>query len=223
MFALAAIAAAAFMAFLGATSASAVTSLEKVVLCKVINDPCPAAQDFGAGTVFHGELVAGTVMAIETASLRQILCATSKFKGVTAELLAHGKIEEFKFTSCVRDKLLGGTEACTLTEEHLNYVATFLLSSDDTKYHLVLSSSGNGKPQVKVVCGTTINCTFSATELLYESLIDQVNSDVVLDIEQELERAGGLCPTASTMAAKYLMRCLEPAGTYALCVPAMET
>lgn len=52
---LAVIAAAAVMAFVGAGTASAETTL-----CKVTSDPCPAGQGYGVGTVTKGQLVAGT-------------------------------------------------------------------------------------------------------------------------------------------------------------------
>lgn len=219
---LAAISVIATMALAGPSAAMAVTELEEVVLCKGKGDPCFAGGDYPAGTVFHASLKENTISELLT-NFGTGLCTSSAAKGKTTSLLAHGELESFTFTGCTLDLSGGGTQACTVVSEHLNYLVKMLLAADHLKYHLIMSALNNGNPQIKVTCGAFINCKFSAPEILFEVLLDNEAGDVVLDVLQELERAGVLCPKEAIWHAKYLMRCLEPLGTFVACYPKMET
>lgn len=223
MFALAAIAVGAFTAFLGATSAMAVTELEEVVLCKVKEDPCAAGNRMASGTIIHSELVTGTTAKLEAGSLGKVLCTASTVKGTTTSALAHGTIESLTFTSCVRDKLLGGTEACTVTSvpNPANYLGLVKLNSTMNGYEFEVSNNGNGNPSAHVTCGAIINCTFGKTSVTLSASLGA--SDTVFNANAiELERSGGACPEESKWTASYLTRCLEPVGTFKACWPAME-
>jgi hypothetical protein len=225
MFALAAIAVGAFTAFVGATSASAITELEKVVLCKVKEDPCLAANQFAGGTPIHSELVTGTTAKLEAGSLGKVLCTASTVSGSTAtgQNLAHGTITSLTFTSCVRDKLLGGTEACTVTSvpNPANYLGLVKLNTAMTGYEFEVSNNGSGNPSAHVTCGAIINCTFGKATVTLSAELNA--SDTVFNASAiELERSGGACPEESKWTASYLTRCLEPANTFKACWPAME-
>ena len=70
---MAAIAVGALMTVLGATSASAVTSLEQVVLCKGLQDPCEPTNELPKGTVLQlGSRYAS--LRWQRALLRKIRC-----------------------------------------------------------------------------------------------------------------------------------------------------
>jgi len=212
-FGLAAIAATTVMAFVGVSSALAITELEEVVNCKVKTDPCPVGSDWGAGTVIDGH-AENTVLLT---SLGNISCKLSTQEGEQTELLAHGAILALSFTDC----LLGST-TCTFTAEHLGYLVLVLLNpAMDGGYHAVLSSGGSGNPQVHVVCGSLINCSFGASEVLFS--IEEMEHDTLWIVLQSLARTGGICPSISVWHAVYLVRCLNPTGTFVDCFPKMET
>jgi hypothetical protein len=120
MLGLAAIAAAALMAFVGASSASA------TVLCKVAGTgsptgtTCPAGEALGVGAEIHAVLESGTSATLtgEPGTEKVIVCNESTVKGeVTAEgsatATAKGNITALTFGKCTSPSL-GGT-ACTVT------------------------------------------------------------------------------------------------------------
>lgn len=224
MFGLALIAAAAVTAFVGATSASAVTSLEEVVVCKtdhMASGTCPSA--FGANTKLDAQLVAGTEAQLST-NLGTVKCNESTTSGETTTALAHGKITAVTFNNNGGPCKLGETN-CTVTNEHLPYLVLVLLTTNHTEYHAVVSEEGtNGKPRANVNCGSALNCNFGSAEVLFTVLLE--THDTVWDVNQSLDREGGsgfFCPATSTWNAKYLARCLEPAGTFVDCWPSMES
>jgi hypothetical protein len=224
-FALAAIAVGAFTAFLGVTSASALTSLELVVFCKVKEDPCQGPNQFLA----KGETKSTNIGKVKLhTSVGNVLC-NSVATGTSNETtnLAHGLVT-VAWSGCERDKILGGTEACTVTGEDEPYLGLFLLATDHVKYHLVVSEhiegvTKHGKPKAHVVCGSIINCTYGAPEILFEALLDETNHDTVMDVNQTLEREGGICPEESQWEGKYLLECKDPGGAFTKsCWPKME-
>jgi hypothetical protein len=218
MFGFALIAAATVGAFVGATSASAVTSLEEVVVCKLDVTTCPSGETYGSGTEIDGELVAGTDSRLLT-NVATILCTESETSGTTNSTLAHALIEYVSFENC---SFVGSS--CFVTVEHLPYLVKVSLKSDHTNYETVVSSSGTGEPKALVNCGSSsLKCYFYHTEIIFTVLLK--TNDTGWDIAQELNRAGGsgfLCPSTSTWDAEYLVRCLSPTGTYVNCWPAME-
>lgn len=211
----------ACMAFVGTASTMAASELEKVVLCKGKGDPCFEGGDYEAGTVFHTQLVEQTTSELLT-NFGTGLCTSSAAKGKTTSLLADGELESFTFGGCTLDLSGGGTQSCTVVSEHLNYLVKAWLEFEHETYEVVMSAKNNGNPQIKVTCGSFVSCKFSAPELSFEVLLDNEAGDVVLDVLQELERAGVLCPKEAIWHAKYLFRCLEPLGTYVSCYPKME-
>lgn len=220
MFGLVAVAVTIVTAFIGATSASAVSSLETVVVCKsdhMSSGTCPSA--YSSGTKIDGPLVAGTISKFET-NLGTIKCTESEFSDETSSSLAHGLITEFKIGIC----FLGGIIQCSITIDHLPILFLVLLTTNHTEYHAIVSEHGNnGKPKLLVACGTSLKCDFSHAEILFTVLLEA--HDTVWEVNQELEREGGsgfLCPASSNWNAIFLIRCLEPAGTFVDCWPSME-
>jgi len=201
MFGLAAMAAAIVMALVGVTSASAVTQLEEVVLCKTSGaGACPVAERFGSGTVIHGVSTSAPVLL----GAFNILCAESKTLGTTTSALAHGEITALSFTTCHRE---GSAHTCTATAERLNYLIKGELNSTDTGYlALVTAKAGQERPEVLVKCPEDgIECKYGETTVTFEA---EGTTDQVLKVLQSLTGLG-FCFTSATWHAKYLTLCLE--------------
>lgn len=98
MLGLAAIAAAALMAFVGAGTASAGT-----VLCKTTTLPCK--EDYPAGTTIHAELATGH--ATLKAGFANITCKKSTVQGKTETTTTpEGKISKLTFEECGEAKVV---------------------------------------------------------------------------------------------------------------------
>jgi hypothetical protein len=205
---LAAVAAIAAMALLGAASASAHT------ICKSNHplDECPVGDRYTLPVTINSTLVAGTTATL-LSSLGNVVCKKSAVSGKVTENTGEsvlGKIESVTFEECK----LGGTN-CTVTTENLPYTAHLLLAIESVTepadlgggtfqqhYHLVVL---NGKAHV--VCGAFINCKFGAPEILFR--VRPLTTDTDLLVLQELEREGGFCPSTSTWHAQYLLLASE--------------
>jgi len=119
MLGLAAVAAAALMAFVGASSASA------TVLCKTAlgaGGTCPSGWAMKAGDELHAVLESGTSAVLTEEApehtVKVIVCTSSTVQGKVTEegtstTTAKGEITTLDFTGCTSPKL-GGT-ACTVT------------------------------------------------------------------------------------------------------------
>ena len=204
IFGLAATAAVAVMAFVGASSAMAVTELEEVVLCNQNTSPCPAGHDFASGTVLHGELKTGT-KALLLSSI-PIECLSSTTLGTTTSLLAHGEITALTFSNCKT----GTGVSCTVTTEHLNYLVKGELNAAHNGYEVLVTALGaNGQPQAHVLCGTVVDCKYGESNVLLTA--EPETGDTVLSVLQELAGVGPLCGIIAhpIWHAKYLTRCLE--------------
>lgn len=97
MLGLAAVAAAALMAFVGAGTASAETTL-----CKVTETPCSSTNMYPVGTEIKSSLVAGTKAVLTPAGeLPTIECEASAVEGKTETTTTpEGKISTLSFTKC---------------------------------------------------------------------------------------------------------------------------
>lgn len=208
-FGLAAIVVAVAASFFVTSSAMAeeeFSELEKVVLCKVTNNPCPSSE-FPSGTVFHAELVTGTNALFESFA-GNIECTSSTILGTTSSRLIRGEITSVTFGGCTRE-----TEACTFTAAHLNYSFKGELQSNHEKYELLIAENpGKLRPEISETCGNEFSCHYGATTMLLEALTEA--KDTVLDTEQGLVALATdpLLPCrefSQELRAKYLFRCLE--------------
>ncbi len=227
MLGLAMVAALATMAFIGASSASAVTLCEELT-AEEGGAECPAAKRFAVPTTLHAELAAGTKAVLEGGGLfGNIECEESASEGNTVaegstELSLMGEITKLTFGKCTH-----GAETCTVESEHKPYLVLVLLTGEPApapKWHVVVEKKGtNGRPQAKVTCPAG-SCTFGKEEVLFGLLpLGTPPVDVHLSVAQELEREGGVfCPAKSTWKATYLVKCLKPALTRVGCFPAMK-
>jgi hypothetical protein len=209
-FTLAAIAVGALTAFLGATSASA-TSLEEVVLCKTLEDPCLNGH-FGAGTVLHGLATNPTLTG-----LIDITCATSHVLGETTSLLAHGKITAWSLLECKESE----GETCTWSTNNLPYLWKTELQANHKNYEVLVTSGGGGRPSMRARC-PGLDCSFGANLLLYSVAHTGAGGTAVLNVEQELTGEGFFCSFASgTWTASYSLKCLSGSAEVG-CWPAMH-
>jgi hypothetical protein len=154
---LAAVAAAALMAFVGASSASA------TVLCTETptgTSPatCPSAQTYGPNTVITGT----ATNAVLTNTISNVTCSHSVTEAETtttggAAATVTGDIVSLSFTGCKT-----ATEVpCEVTVENLPYSAEVHWVSGTHNGTLTVKSGGTGNPGATVICGSLIRCTFS--------------------------------------------------------------
>jgi hypothetical protein len=211
MFALAAIAVGAFTAYLGVTTASA-TSLEEVVLCKALEDPCLNGH-FGSGTVLHG---LATNPTLEGAV--NITCATSHVLGQTNSLLAHGEITALSWLECEDSN----ENTCTVTTNNLNYLIKGELQSNHKDYEALVTAGSSGKrPSARVQC-PGLDCSFGANNVLFTVAHTGVSGLAVLNVSQVLTGEGFICSFASgTWNASYSLKCLSGSSEVG-CWPAMH-
>jgi hypothetical protein len=155
MLGLAAIAAGVFMAFLGASSASA-TSLEEVVLCKALESPCKAGH-YGSGTKLHITAMDPEILG----DAFNLLCTSTKATLELTSSLAHGQMVSQSFSNCAE-------EECVLVTKNLPYLAKVELQADDKSYEALITSSGAGRPSWQIECSEGFTCSYSAITFLYE-------------------------------------------------------
>jgi hypothetical protein len=216
----------AMTAAAGTTSASATTSLEKVVVCKLdvmhSTQGCPSNETFGSGTEVYGQLLGGTETVLLT-NLGNVRCNESVVEGTTTSSLAHGTITKVTFGLNGEPFCKLGETNCLVTVERLPYLVSVLLMSDHLRYEAIISSGGLGAPKALVNCGSfTLKCLFTISTVFAEVVLE--TNDTVWDIEQEMNREGGsgyFCPSTSAWDAKYLVRCFKGALLVS-CWPAME-
>jgi hypothetical protein len=208
MFGLAAVAVGAFMAFLGANSAYA-TSLEEVLLCKALEDPCVNGH-WGSGTKL--DALAINVVLLSSAA-EDIECLHEEILGELTSLLAHGKITGMHSTHCLQTG-----ETCTRESRNLPYLFKIELQSNHTNYEVLITSGGAGRPSFLIEC-PGIDCSYGANTILAEVL--DVNNVMVMDILQTLSGEGFCFFTSGVWHLKAEVKCLE-STTKVNCYPAMH-
>jgi hypothetical protein len=198
MFGLAMVAAIATMAFIGASSASAVTA------CKVNTNPCPEGQLYPSGTVVKAKLETGT-KAVLTTNLATVECSVSESVGkstATEGSPLPGLITSLTFKEC---KTTAGVE-CTVTVVNLNVEAPYkadITASGSGNGVLNVLASSLGNPGATVVCASVIKCTFTTPEAKLS--ITGGEPAKLFANAISLEQKGEICPTTSTWTAHYVV------------------
>lgn len=149
---LAAVAAMALMAWLGASSASA------TVLCKN-STSTPCSEKYAPETIIEG----AATNAKLTSNLATVSCTNSETTAETktegsASTTVTGTITALDFTGCTT----GAGVPCTVTVNHLPYHAEIHWTTGNNGT-LTVSSDGSGSPGANVVCAGVISCTFERT------------------------------------------------------------
>jgi len=151
---LAAVAAMALTAFVGAGSASA------TVLCKN-STSTPCSEKYGPGTIIEGE----STNAKLTSNLATVTCSESKTTAETttagsASTTVEGKITALNFSGCSTNEV--PPVPCEVTVNNLPYHAEVHWTSGNNGT-LTVNSAGSGSPGANVVCAGVISCTFART------------------------------------------------------------
>ncbi len=200
---LAAVAAMALMAFVGAGSASA------TVLCKETptgTNPavCPAGKTYAVNDVIEGAV---QQPALLTNDLENVECATSTTRskvtnagGTNSTVL--GTIESLTFGGC-KTEVTKAT--CTVTVENLPYLAEVHWTSGTHDGTLTAKNDGSGEPGAKVTCVGVLICKFSAEPTL------DIHGGSPASVEASEEPLGihggfleAVCPTEAFWDATYV-------------------
>lgn len=194
MLGLAAAAALAAMALLGAGSASATT------LCSANEEEC--ASPLASGTVIKAE----SADVVFVTNLQNITCSGSKLEGKTTAASGEpltAQITGLTLTGC---KTASGA-SCTHTTLSLPWAAAFEATGGGNGA-LTLSSGGSGNPGWTYVCGLVMNCTVSTPEA---TLSVEGGEPATLRAEEvELESSGGNCPAGQRVSATYTVTSPNP-------------
>jgi len=177
--ALAAIAAAAFMAFLGAGTASATQ------LCTDSGEVC---------TEYSGTITGTSTNATLATNLANVECSDSATTIVAnsstgAPIL--GEVTGLEFTGCRTEV---GLVPCTVTVKNLPYGG-----SVEGKTLTVTDPVGAG---AKVVCGTVLSCEF----LTKSASLSITNGSPTVAVAKEVQlshETGAICPSTATWSATY--------------------
>jgi len=200
---LAAIAAAAVMAFVGAGTASATT-----VICAT--GPEESVCGAGAGKAeYSGAITATSTNATLATNLSNVICSHSETtlnpSSSTGEPIT-GTVSALSFTGC---KTEGTNIACTVTVRNLTYNASLkgtIGGKAGVSTLTVTDALGAG---AKVVCGAVIECEFLTNEadlpVTNGSPTTATATNIVLSHE-----TGIACPETATWSATYAVT--SPAG-----------
>jgi hypothetical protein len=210
MLGLAAVAAMAVMAFVAASASAEVTELEKVVLCKQLENPCVNGS-FPTGTIVHGTATNATLLGPPN-----VVCETSTVKGETTTALAHGLITGLTWAGCKEE----GGGGCTVTTQHLNYLIKGELQANHVNYEALVTGTTNGRPAAQIVCPEIPGCSFGENSVLFEAL--HVEGVTVLDVLQTLKGEGLCFFTSGIWHAKYAVKCLNEVAELKNCYLEME-
>ena len=178
------------MAFVGASTAMAeTTALCKVDALNLSEGRCPAGQLI---THVHEATLNGEP-AVFLTSVGNVLCdvlflGDTLESGLDTPLKSHG---HFTLSFCVRHKIFGGTEACTVTEVSTDALIEVLKEGHET-------AKVGVNNEVSVKCGSVINCTYDGENLIGTAkgplLSKMLNGDVIFE-NQTLHHSGGaFCP-----------------------------
>ena len=183
LFGLAALVVLVAMAFISASSAVA----ENTVLCNADENPCAEGN---VVTQVH-EVTLNGKPAVLLSSVGNVLCSvlfSGDSLGLGAPLVIHG---HFTYSNCVRHKIFGGTESCTVTEVSTDSLLKVLRLSHE-------SAEVAGEGEVNVHCGNFINCTYNGEGLKATAtgplLAAAENGEVKLTNQTTHATKGPFCP-----------------------------
>jgi len=198
-----AVAALALVSLAGASSALAV----KTVLCKSSGSNCASGNEYASGTSLKAS---STNMKIAAGSLGSLTCSEASLEGKTKAASGEplpAEVTAWTFSGCVRHKLLGGTESCTTTTEHLPYSASIAYAESYNNGTMSFTGSG-GEAGWYILCGSgaNINCTFGFSSASVEG-----GNPAHLSFNQSLKKSGSNCPSEANLTATYTVNSPQPA------------
>ena len=186
----AALAALMAMAFVGASSAMATsTALCKEDTLNLTEEKCPAGK---LVTHVHEATLAGSPATL-LSSAGNIACdvlflGDTLNSGLANPLKIHG---HWTYENCVRLKIFGGTEPCTVLEVSADALIEVLKEGHET-------AKVTGNAEINLHCGSIINCTYDGENLVATAkgplLSTMLNGDVTITNQTTHRTAGSLCP-----------------------------
>jgi hypothetical protein len=193
LFGLAALAALMAMAFVGASSAMA----DHTQLCKADESLCAAGNVI---THVHEVSIGEGVLLSSAGNVLCLVLFLGDSLGLGNPLIIHG---HFTFGSpthpCVRHKIFGGTENCTIIEVSTDYLLTVLRLGHETAD---ITYSG----EVNLHCGSVINCTYNGVGLTGTGkgplLSTQLNGEITISEKTVANSGGAFCPATSRLDLK---------------------
>jgi hypothetical protein len=197
---------AALMAIVGVSSASA---LENSTLCKTNTATCPAAEQYGAGTVISGATASGAnaTLTTKTWSIQcasTVLGATSGSATVTEGPVA-GSITSLGWSGCT---VIGSSpvQNCTVSSVNLPYNAGVQTEGLQGSGSLTAAAhSGGGNPGATLVCGEMLNCTYTTASAKLAGTGGAAGTANVVASKIALTGSGSKCPAGATWSAKYVL------------------
>ena len=179
--ALAGLAAAAFMAFLGAGTASA-TQL------------CTDAEKSNECTEYSGKIIGTSTNPTLATNLANVVCEDSQttiFAASSTGAPILGEVSELTFSGCHTEVTI---IPCTVTVKNLPYSTSL-----EAKTLTVQDEVGAG---AKVVCGTVLSCEF----LTKSASLAITNGEPTVAVAKEVglsHESGAICPSTATWSATY--------------------
>lgn len=194
---LAAMAAMAITALIGAGTASA------NVLCTENKTPCPGShpteKKYIAGDVLSATAENATLTAEPEVQCQHSATSVKVTNPGNATTNVTGTVESLSFTNCTT---FGGFIGCTVTVENIPYHAE--ITGVGATASLTVKTDGGGEPSARVSCAGIINCTFGSPT--FHLGITGGNPATVFANEEELtiSEAGGFgCPEEAFWDADY--------------------
>jgi hypothetical protein len=202
MLGLAAVAAMALMAFVGASSASA------TVLCKTTGSPqpgettgttCAAGWAYSSGQEIHAVNVGNVTL---DAKFKNITCTSSTVKGTT-------NAEEGTPLGGPEGTLTFGGCNCTVTVLH---AGTLTIEWIPDSHNGTLRSTGNETTTICTVLGLPVHCTYVTNNTHVGVLAGGTDPTFTASAHIPVDEANsdGVCPEESTWTATYTVTTPQP-------------
>jgi hypothetical protein len=192
---LAAVAAMALMAFLGASSASA------TVLCTTPNETEGCTMPYPAGTEIHASLKAGTSAELTDTSgeILEDTCTASTVKGTTGN--GGSSSTTVSGTTSVLTFGVAGTTPCKNTTTVLNGVGNLEIHWISGTDNGTLTASG-----FEVTVNAGISCIYGASTGIDLGKVTG-GAPATMDVEAVVKKVGGsfLCPSDALWNATYVV------------------
>jgi hypothetical protein len=204
MLGLTALAALALTAGLGASSASATTTLCKT---NTGGTGCASANRYPAGTVIKAQLATGTQAVIAT-SIGSIQCKTTSWQGSTSAQSGEpllGKISGWAMANC-STPVWGGSASCTATPSGLPSALEIFWTAGSNG---VLLPGGVG---INLQCssGFLTSCSYSFTAQEASFNLEGGSPATVRAVSVPLHRTAGSCPEEAKFSATFTVTSPNP-------------
>ena len=168
---------------------------EKTALCKIDKSPC---EEGTSNLITHvHETTSAESPVLFLSNSGNVKC-NALFLSTSVEGLATPQIilGKFTYSSCLRKKLKGEEESCTVTEKNGPAEIKVLKEGHET-------AKVTAKGEVEVLCGSILQCVYNAENLIATAkgplLSKETNGEVSLSEQETHKVSGTLCPAESEL------------------------